>query len=222
MREMIVNKTLVFAVFSSVLMVPVLASAATTADLKLIGTIVPAACAPNFTGGSTIDYGNIPAGTLNATAQTTLPEKTTKLTVTCDAPVKFAFSFVDDRSATVVTSLTTIPGALNEAKMGLGAADNGAKIGAYSLEISNEAADTGTTRRLRSADAGATWVAFGGQLIPTYLYGFGDSATAAAPSAHKSISVDVRVVAAVDKTSNLPITNQIKIDGLSTFEVKYL
>lgn len=216
------KKLMVMSLLASALTVPVLATAATTADLKLIGTIVPAACAPNFTGGSTIDYGNIPAGTLNATAQTMLPEKTTKLTVTCDAPVKFAFSFIDDRSATVVTSLTTISGAVNEAKMGLGAADNGAKIGAYSLEISNEVADTGTTRRLRSSDAGTTWAAFGGVMVPTYLYGFGDSATAAAPSAHKSVSVDVRVVAAVDKASNLPITNQIKIDGLSTFEVKYL
>lgn len=216
------KKFVTLGVVASALMVPMMASAATTADLKLIGTITPAACVPNFTGGATIDYGNIPASTLNATAQTLLPEKTTKLSVDCNAPVKFAFGLVDDRNATALTTLDTITGYPATAKFGLGAADNGAKIGAYSLQISNETADTGATRRLASADSGSTWAPFGGGLTTTSIVGFGNSATATVPSAHKSITVDLRVVAAVDKTANLPITNEIKIDGLSTFEVKYL
>ena len=216
------KKFVTLGVITSALMAPMMASAATTADLKLIGTITPAACVPNFTGGTTIDYGNIPAGTLNATAQTNLPDKTTKLTVTCNAPVKFGFSMIDNRAASAVTSLTTISGADNEAKLGLGSAGNGAKIGAYSMQISNETPDTGTTQRLRSSDGGTTWVVFGGILTPSYLYGFANSSTATAPSAHTSITVDIKVVAAIDKASNLPITSEIKIDGLSTFEVKYL
>lgn len=216
------KKMMVMSVLATALTVPVLANAATTADLKLIGTIVPAACAPNFTGGATIDYGSIPAGTLNAASQTLLPEKTTKLTVTCDAPVKFAFSLVDERAASAVTTLDTIGGYDATNKFGLGTADNGAKIGTYSLQISNETADTGTTRRLTSTNSGTSWAVFGGALANNNLVGFGGSATGTLPTAHKSISVDLRVVAAIDKTANLPITNEIKIDGLTTFEVKYL
>lgn len=216
------KKLMKLGVITSALMVPVLASAATTADLKLIGTITPAACTPNFTGGATIDYGNIPVGTLNATAQTLLPEKTTKLNVTCNAPVKFAFGLVDERSASAVTTLTTIGGYDATNKFGLGTADNGAKIGTYSLQISNETADTGTTRRLTSTNNGTSWANFGGALANNSLVAFGNSATATAPSAHKSIDVDVRVVTAIDKTDNLPIATEIKIDGLTTFEVKYL
>lgn len=216
------KKVIGLGIMTAALMAPLLTSAATTADLKLIGTIFPASCAPDFVGGATIDYGNIPASTLNATAQTNLPNKTTKLQVTCTAPIKFAFGFVDERAASTITSLTTISGAANEAKMGLGLAGNGTKIGAYSFQISNETADSGATQRLRSSDGGASWVVFGGTLIPSYLYGFSNSASSTVPSAHTSITVDVLVVAAIDKSVNLPLATQMSIDGLSTFEVKYL
>ena len=216
------KKMMVMSVLASALTVPVLANAATTADLKLIGTITPAACAPNFTGGATIDYGSIPAGTLSATAQTMLPEKTTKLTVTCSAPVKFALAMTDDRSASVVSTLNTIATYTADMKFGLGTATTGEKIGAYSLQISNETPDSGATQRIVSEDAGKTWVVFGGGLGTTRLVGFANSASSTTPSAHTSMVMDIRVVAAVDKTANLPITNSISIDGMSTFEVRYL
>lgn len=215
------NNGIKLSVIVCALLAPVLASAATTADLKLIGTITPAACVPNFTGGSTIDYGNIAATSLGATAQTTLPDKTTKLTVTCDAPVKFAFAVLDERSASAVTTLTTVPGS-NPQKFGLGTADDGSKIGAYSMIISNETAGSGVARRLESTDSGTTWTPFSGIIREGSIIGFGNSATATAPGAHTSIAVDLMVGAAIDKSSNLPITNEIKIDGLATFEVKYL
>lgn len=216
------KKLMVLSVLASALTVPVMATAATTADLKLIGTITPAACTPNFTGGATIDYGNIPAGTLNVATQTLLPEKTTKLTVTCTAPVKFALTLTDDRSASAVTTLNTIATYTADMKFGLGAATNGAKIGAYSLQISNEAPDSGATQRLYSTDGGATWASFLGGLSTARLISFANSATSTTPAAHTSMAMDVKVVAAIDKASNLPITDEIKIDGMSTIEVKYL
>lgn len=216
------KKFVTLGVIASALVLPVLASAATTADLKLIGTITPAACTPNFTGGTTIDYGNVPASTLSATAQTMLPEKTTKLSVTCTAPVKFALGLTDERSASAITTLNTIATYTADMKFGLGTASNGAKLGAYSLQISNEVPDSGATQRIYSTDGGSTWATFLGGLSTARLIGFSNSTTSTAPSAHTSMAMDVRVVAAIDKTSNLPITNEITIDGLSTIEVKYL
>lgn len=215
------KKLMTLGFMASALMVPVLANAA-TADLKLIGTITPAACVPNFTGGATIDYGNIPASTLNSAAQTLLPEKTTKFAVTCNAPVKFAIALTDGRSASALTTLDTIATYTPDQKFGLGTASNGAKIGAYSLQMSNEVPDSGTARRLMSTNDGATWADFGGGIRTGVLIGFTAVGTSLTPAAYKSMIVDVRVVAAIDKSSNLPITNDIKIDGLSTIEVKYL
>nr|NLU60103.1 DUF1120 domain-containing protein [Pseudomonas sp. BIGb0427] len=78
---------------------------AAKAELKLIGTITPAACVPNFAGGSIIDYGNIPAGTLNATAQTNLPIKSTTINITCDAPTTFYLKPADERAGTVAAGV---------------------------------------------------------------------------------------------------------------------
>jgi len=216
------KKLMALSVVASALMLPAFVNAATTADVKLIGTITPASCVPAFVGGNTIDYGHIASSSLNATAQTMLPEQTTKFSVTCDAPVKFAFSLVDERAATSVTTLNTISGYDATYKFGLGAADNGAKIGTYSLQISSETADSGATQRLFSVDGGATWATFGGGLRNNSIIGFAASSSATVPSPHKSIAVDVRVVAAIDKSANLPLTTDIKIDGLTTIEVKYL
>lgn len=216
------KKLISFSVVTCAMLAPVMANAAVTADLKLIGKIVPAACAPVFTGGATIDYGNIAASTLSPTEQTLLPEKTTKISVTCAAPVKFAIGLTDERRASAVTTLNTIAAYTADMKFGLGTAGNGAKIGAYSLQISNEVPDTGTTQRLFSDNGGSTWSVFGGALAVNRIIGFASSSTATAPGAHTSITFDVRVVAALDKTANLPITSQLNIDGLSTFEVKYL
>src|SRR5476651_17251 len=96
------------SLIASALMAPVLANAATTADLTLIGTITPSSCVPNFTGGATLDYGSIAASTLNSSAQTMLPEKKTKFSVTCNAPMKFALGMTDARAASALTRLDTI------------------------------------------------------------------------------------------------------------------
>lgn len=206
---------------SSTLLASAMTFAAATADLKLIGTITPAACVPNFTGGSTIDYGNIPASSLSATAQTLLPEKTTSLSITCNAPVKFGFKTTDDRSASVITTLSTIPGYTDTQKFGLGAAGNGAKIGAYSMQISKSTPDTGTANYTSSENNGVAWSASSGSIRNGSLMAWSKDASAL-PSSYTSMVADIRVVAAVDKTSNLPITNAITIDGMTTFEVIYL
>jgi hypothetical protein len=219
---MLMRKRMIYSVLATGLMAAMGATAAETAQLRLTGTITPAACVPVFAGGGSIDYGAIAASTLNTTAQTTLPDKYITFSVTCDAPVKFAFTVRDERNATTVTSLETIEGASASGKYGLGTAANGVKIGAYSMKIGSETSNEGVARRLGSVDGGATWQLFGGSLNKGPLYGFGNCPTATVPAALTAITMTVRIVAAIDKAENLPITDEISIDGLTTFEVKYL
>ncbi|MES2251091.1 MAG: DUF1120 domain-containing protein [Pseudomonadota bacterium] len=208
----------------AVMFVPGQASAE-GAELRISGTIVPAACTPAFAGGGVIDYGGIPASSLNQTAQTTLAEKSTQLTMTCEAPVRFGFKVIDERASTAVTSLTTIAGFPPNKKLGLGASD-GKNIGAYSLQVTSQTDDGNPTVTLQSTNGGASWwyggdnglMGDGGQIVSSKRV----VGTGGGPDARKSVTANIRVVTAIDKGSNLPLTHAIPLDGLSTFELVYL
>ncbi len=216
------KRLIALSVLSASMLSSVAAHAAATAELKLIGTITPSACVPNFTGGATINYGNIPASTLNTDTQTTLPPKATVLNITCDAPVKFALTATDERASSVNTGIS-LPIEDNVGKYGLGHAPGNINIGAYSVQLTNVTSDTGPARVIRSIDRGATWEGIGGFIGNDGRWmSFGDSTTNVAPVAHSSITADIVVAAAVDKASNLPLTDEIPIDGLATLEVFYL
>lgn len=208
---------------AAVVIAPVPASAE-SAELRITGTIVPAACTPAFAGGGVVDYGTIPASSLNQAAQTTLAEKTIQLTMTCDAPVRFGFKVIDERAASAVTSLETIQGATPNMKFGLGTSD-GKNIGAYSLQVMRETVNGGGfSLSLESGDGGISW----GFLNKRGLWGDGSrlvsfsNTSSNSPGANTSVTADIRVTTAIDKGSNLPLTHAIPLDGLSTFELIYL
>ncbi|WP_407351387.1 DUF1120 domain-containing protein [Luteimonas sp. R10] len=207
-----------------VALIPALASAE-TAELRVIGTIVPGACAPVFTGGGTVDHGTIFASTLNADAQTRLPEQTIGLTVTCEAPTQMAITLTDERAASVVPGLTTTIAGLNDNfHYGLGASAGG-NIGIYALALSGETGDGGAARRIVSTDNGATWAAFGGALAPFATTGRMVSFAAAGgtvPVAFTTVTGNIRVATTIDAAENLDLTNDVPLDGLATLEVTYL
>ncbi|TSD60059.1 DUF1120 domain-containing protein [Variovorax sp. KBS0712] len=225
LEEISVKKIATLAAVASmvaVMFVPGQASA-DSAELRIAGTIAPSPCTPAFTGGGVVDYGKIPAKSLNSTAQTTLADKTIQLSVTCDAPLLFGFKVIDERASTAVTSLTTIAGYAPNKKFGLGASD-GKNIGAYSLVVASQTADGGSATSIGTMNGGVNWathppgfglMADGGEIISTRVDGQG-------PSARRSGTADIRVVTAIDKGSNLPLTHAIPLDGLSTFELVYL
>ena len=87
----------------SVIALAVLATSATAAladsvDVRVIGTIVPAACTPTLSGGGTVDYGTIKAQSLNATGYTTLAEKQLDFAINCDSPTKVSIGGYNRRS----------------------------------------------------------------------------------------------------------------------------
>jgi hypothetical protein len=216
------KKLVALSVLSAAMLSSMTAHAA-TAELKLIGTITPSACVPNFAGGGTINYGNIPASSLNASAQTMLPVKTTTVSVVCDSPVKFAFTAIDERAGTSVDTLTIPNMTFANGKFGLGTAPGGVNIGAYSIQFTGGTSNLGPVSRLWSSNNGVSWASFSGVIFHTSgLFAWNDGVTAGVPGALTSLTADVTITAALDKASNLPLTNEIAIDGLTTFEVVYL
>lgn len=196
------------------------ANAATTADLTLTGTITPPACTPVFSGGGIADYGNIAASTLSATTVNQLGTKNSSVTITCDSPAKFYYSFIDNKAASVNTdTMPTGSGTNTPFLYGLGTTSKGAKIGAYTLQLSGETSSTGKAMRIRTID-GTNWIGYGGYTVPggVYRYSYGDNNTTT-PGAFSSVTTNITITAAVDKTANLSIGNLTTLDGSATLNI---
>lgn len=201
---------------------PIMASADQSAVLKITGLITPAACTPTFTGGDTIDYGIIAAASLSSTDANPLAAKTTQLSIACDRPMKFAVHARDERPGTAIEDLVTFPDYGPELKYGLGTFD-GTRIGAYSMKITRASSDVGVARPLLGNPDGTGWQPTGGGFRNTgNLIGFGLGASALEPAGHGLVTLDIGVYTTLDKGSNLPLSEDIPLNGQSTFEVVYL
>ena len=195
------------------------AVAAPSAELKVTGVIKPTACTPSFAGGGTLDYEIIQAGSLKPGEFTELPDKSTTLTITCDGPAKLALSAKDSRS-------TSVPEGFNTTfHYGLGAVA-GKKVGGYYMFMNPEKPTTDGKNGylMLSTDSNQTWtpVTGTGQIGKDRTFSFGASATANTPAAFRVFSADVRVVPYINKPEELPLLQDVPLDGLATFEVTYL
>ncbi|WP_033073886.1 DUF1120 domain-containing protein [Sphingopyxis sp. MWB1] len=205
------------------------AAHAQSIDVRVIGTITPAACAPNMSGGGVIDYGNIAASSLNQTDYTALPERLVPFSLTCDAPTKVAVRAVDNRASTIV------PGIIESGILGGGmaagygydfglGASSGQNVGIYvvALRGGSFTGDGNAVDSLHSNDDGASW---NGNSSGTFrrdrLVSWAAPGTTT-PGSYSTLAGELRVQAAIDKAENLDLTDEVPLDGLATLEVVYL
>ncbi|TNV09877.1 DUF1120 domain-containing protein [Buttiauxella sp. B2] len=216
------------------------AMAADSVDVKVIGSIIPAACTPTISGGGVIDYGNIKASTLSADNYTALPEMQLNFSLVCDAPAKVALKAINGRPGTMAgvteTAFNTgsvpvaIYGNASNAASGVGLnLDGTAKIGGYGVRIAAESSmadgipvDTigqengySTSGSYTKIPDGAVYGA-GGRIITWATPG------SLTPVAFKVLSGKLGVQAYINKASALDLTHVIHLDGLTTLEVVYL
>ncbi|WNJ78479.1 DUF1120 domain-containing protein [Cedecea neteri] len=209
------------------------AQAAGTVDLKVIGTITPSACVPTITGGSVFDYGTIKADTLNATDYTQLSPKFTTFSIACDSPTLAAVKATNLR-------LNSLAGATEVASTGAAQApvwngyysaglgmDGQHKIGGYTIyQRSSITADGNAGTVIYSDDNKGSWHT---ERQPS-LFGIGASPrllTVAAtgtttPLAFTNLTFGLGVQAYINKKSELDLTKDITMDGMTTLEVVYL
>ncbi|AIR61145.1 hypothetical protein LH23_10855 [Cedecea neteri] len=215
------------------------AQAADTVDLTVIGTITPSVCVPTLAGGGVYDVGTIKAATLSATALNGVTTQTKQLSIVCDAPTKVAIKAVNKRlntaadttevaatgAAPAPTSLVTWRGH-NVVGLGL---DGSSRIGGYSLYNTGTVnADNNTVDVITADDAAHTaWTKGSG--TPN-MYGIGAAPrllTVAAtgttvPVAFTSLTMNVSATVYVNKASELDLTKDIKLNGMTTLEMVYL
>lgn len=196
------------------------AALAQSADLNVIGTIVPTSCTPTFTGGTTVDLGAIPASTLNTTTQTTLTARPTELVVTCDAPAMIQLNVIDNRAATLNGAVTPpgIPGyERGFYNYGLGAID-GVNIGAFFMQLGTPTLDGVDAVFVQKQWSGGVWTQFYPYLSKGNVY-TSAGAVATGPGSATVHTYPMGILPVITKGEDLPLANEIPIDGSITLEV---
>lgn len=214
------TKKLSIAAFISTALTAAAGVHAQSIDVRVIGTITPAACTPTIAGGGVVDFGVIPAASLNVTSFTELPKKSVPFSITCDAPTQVAVAVVDNRADSIVTGILAADDANN---FGLGKAGE-AKIGGYVLDMEQGTftADGSAAFTTASTDNGATWLNSGkGRLQKNQLRSW-SLKSGGTPVAFTTLAGTLAITAAINKAEGLPLKDEIQLDGLATLEMVYL
>lgn len=212
------------------------AMAADSVDVKVIGTIVPAACKPALSGGATIDYGTIKASAINMDDYTSLPIKTVEFSIKCDAPSKVAIRSIDLQkdSRVIPVGQKALDGktytATSKYIAGLGS-DNGKKVGGYGMIlIGTDVTIDGsiTPGVIFSDNNGASWNGgtsnFGAWITPgtsNYTYSFSKDGENT-PLAFTTLTGTLQTQAYINKGSELDLTKAVHLNGQTTIELYYL
>ncbi|WP_073523168.1 DUF1120 domain-containing protein [Pseudomonas fluorescens] len=188
-----------------------------SADLRVIGTIAPAACTPTFAGGGTVDYGLISTSSLNAATATPLAKKTIDYNITCDAPISISTAFTDSRAGTAF-----IPG---PASFGLGM-QGAATIGRYTVAhvVGSATGDGNAVVILQQNNPTRPWAAtVTGDVYHDGLrtYSYGSAASPDTPGTYTTVTGTLAVTATIAPTDTLNLSETITLDGLSTMTVRY-
>ena len=215
------NKIALLSTLSFALLTSFGAQAADTAELKVKGVIRPSACTPSFVGGGVADYGTIPAKSLTAGVYKQLADKEIPFAINCDGPAKMALKVTDNRVASAMQEATGFPATMT---FGLGAV-SGTKIGGYVLRFkqSDVTTDGVAATQIYSTDNNSTWTSTGanGTLGTDRSFSWATAGTAT-PAAYKTVSGKITVSTYLNKPENLPMSQDIPLDGSATLEVQYL
>jgi len=206
--------------FAALLLVSAPAAfAATTAEIKVSGSITPAAC--NITGGTTINLGTINSQSLKQDVVTPIGSGATQLTVTCDNDTRFALKLTDNQSGSA--SDTSSP-----ENLGLGLSSS-KPVGYWKIALSSPTNSGTALRRTTSLDGGVTWQNASDQAV--YMQadaadrvGFttANNGDANGPAALSNFLVTATAEAFAAPAKDLDLSQEISVDGSATIELHYL
>lgn len=189
--------------------------AASSVDMSVTGTITPSACTPLLSKGGIVDHGKISAQDLKPTGNTQLPDATLALEVTCESTVLMAVKVTDNRFGTAGNT------DWSDSVFGLGLTSDNRKIGWYELKMSNATAD-GTPREVIESVDGKTWLYAGTTWQPNWMRSLNGATGSYAPLPLQTFKADLDFVTWIKDKRQLPVTEEIQIDGSATLDVVYL
>lgn len=210
-----------------------IALAVDSVELKVIGTITPAACDLNIAGNGTVDYGNISSTDLVPATYYDLGIQSADLTVVCDAPVRFAIKAMNGRLESVVSDsqegnngFAPAPidlfGTASVPAAGLGL-DDKIKIGGFAARLSAVEVDSSAADVIASLDGGTNWAASATAHVTAndQILSWATPSTIV-PIAASSVTATLEVNAYLNKPEELNLSKETGLDGLATIEIVYL
>ena len=209
--------------------------AASTADLTVVGSVVPIACAVTLGGNGIVDYSTLAKSTVQAyvavgTTAYTLPPKNVPLTVTCDSALPIALQWTDNRPGTKPAI-----DARDSFYFGLGLTAANAQIGAYSigytaLRVNFNSSATAVqpgANLVRPINALTPWtqanlVGENTLFTPAKQLTFAATSLLSVPTPLSAISGSIAIQPYLSKTLIDAMTTEIKLDGAATLTLIYL
>jgi type 1 fimbria pilin len=194
--------------------------AASTNDLTINGSIIPAACTPTFSRNGLIDYGKISRQDLNIDKRTQLRDESLDLNINCNMPARFALIMRDNRDGSAIVN--------SEIYYGLNRDGSGNNIGLYSLNFdpTQTVVDhLSQVYRTDSTTGGVAWSSSSSRPIPigarSYL-GFTDVAGSnAGPIFIQNLSSRLTIKTVIAPISELDLSADVQLDGSATLDMVY-
>ena len=186
--------------------------AASSVDLSVVGVVTPSACTPTLSNNGVVDHGKVSVQDFPESGNKVLPTASLQLVVNCNAPMLMAVKSTDNRTGTTANNSII--------HFGVGLASGGEKIGWYELSMANATADDEPGTLIESPD-GADWMDADG-----YIWQPGWMRTVQgaryAPLPLTTLKAEVILKTTLTDKNNLPISEEIQIDGSATLDVVYL
>lgn len=211
-------------------------AAAPAAELKVTGSIVPSACQLTLGNNGLVDYGKIPSTTLQRNAFTILRGIDVGFNIKCEAPARVAITAKSGRGASAVnkegalgeladpgiTLYGVASGKASSAGLGL---HNDKGIGGYVMAVhsGNFKAENNKVKLILS-DNSVNWTVIEG-FYPAFsesIQYFSWSSDGKQPSSHTTFSGIFNIQAYLNKSTELDLSKEVKLDGLATLELFYL
>lgn len=210
------------ALFSSIalaLLVPTTAMAEDSAQLMVTGTISPAVCGVEVTGGAAVQLAPVKLSDFKPGEDLPLDEESASLTITCEgASAQFRLKATDGTGH--------IADASAHYSLGYNEQGGGAVRSNGYFELSIDAASMSSNNFvLKSTDAGdgKTWDHVGNDKVPFShdgeAFAFAADSGATAPASLASLTVPLKIKAVLAKD---PIVNEeVLLAGQATIEILY-
>jgi hypothetical protein len=205
-----------------------LSTAAASRELILQAEVQPGRC--NVEVARHISFGRLRSTDLDTRGASTRVPSTQhgRLRVLCDGPMPFAFRVMRDERAGTAVAPTGLEVTYPATQLfGLGKTPGGEKIGAYVLHWGASAASNeGELLAARSVDGGRTWAPANGPIVADHdsgaRVGYATVPHAATgPLAVKALDVTLDATIFIAPKSSLSLVEEVKADGLMTFEIIY-
>lgn len=193
---------------------PVLAQ---SAELTIIGNLLPGACNTVLEGGGVVDLGTTLLEKLNPNEETSLGSAMVPMNVTCQIPVRFAFMGIDN----------TGDSASSATRYGLGLSPDGERIGGAVISFKEPSSDGSPVHYTRSEDGGQQWEPSGNAgstwLGKQSINGFSTASGATTgPDPLSSLQVILKVRTYIQPANELTIDDNVPINGSATVDLIYL